>query len=44
VNEACTAVFDSFEAVAEFEEVCVQDAWSDDLFKHVENVAKYLEI
>ena len=40
VNEACASVFDGLETIAEFEEVCVQDAGSDDLFKHISNIAK----
>ena len=35
VNEACASVFDGLETIAEFEEVCVQDAGCDDLFKHI---------
>lgn len=31
MDEACAAVFNGLEAVTEFEEVCVQDAWCDDL-------------
>ena len=44
MDKSGTAVFDGLKTVAKFEEVRVQDAGSDDLFKHVENVAKYLEI
>ena len=40
MNEACASVFNGLETIAEFEEVCVQDAWSDDLFKHISNIAK----
>ena len=40
VNEACASVFDGLETIAEGEKVCVQDARSDDLFKHVLNIAK----
>ena len=31
MDEACAAVFNGLEAVTEFEEVCVQNAWCDDL-------------
>ncbi len=31
MDEACAAVFNGLEAVTEFKEICVQDAWCDDL-------------
>ena len=40
VNKAGATVFDSLEAVAEFEEICVQHARGDNLLEHGPNIAK----
>ena len=42
VDESRATVFNGLKAVTEGEKICVQDAGSDDLFKHTTNLKKIL--